>query len=181
MYGEFLEIVNIQNEVIGLACRGDIHRKQLKHRSVHIFVFNTAGELFLQKRVHTKDEFPGFYDSSAAGHVNPAESYYDAAARELKEELGITARLEKVAELPASGDTGWEFVWFYKTVTNDAVKPNPEEIESGGFYSLREIKKCLFANDKKGTSSFKRLLGIYLKHSAREQKALPHSFNEAGD
>ncbi len=174
MAEELLEIVDDQNKVIGIACRSDIHKKHLKHRSVHIFVFNSAGKLFLQKRVHTKDEFPGYFDSSAAGHVNPAESYHDAAARELKEELGINAQVEKVSELPASQATRWEFVWFYQAVTNDAVQPNPEEIADGKFYSLDDIQRCLLENDDKFTPSFQMLFDIYVQQTnLRRERTKP--------
>jgi isopentenyl-diphosphate delta-isomerase type 1 len=163
MTEEILEIVDNDNRVIGTAGRSEIHKQHLKHRSVHVFLFNSAGELFLQKRAQTKDEFPGYYDSSAAGHVNPGESYHAAAERELKEELGIEAPLEKVAELPASQETGWEFVSFYTSVTDDAVMLNNDEIEEGRFSSLREIREFLLSNGDKCTPSVKTLFEIYQK------------------
>ena len=164
MTEELLEIVDNDNRVIGTAGRSKIHKQHFMHRSVHVFLFNSAGELFLQKRAQTKDEFPGFYDSSAAGHVNPDESYHAAAERELKEELGIEAPLEKAAELPASQETGWEFVSFYTAVTDDTVKLNYEEIQEGKFYSLDEIRTLLLSNEDKFTPSVKALFAIYQKH-----------------
>ena len=59
------------------------------HRAVHILVFNQRGELFLQKRSMSKDNDPGMWDSSAAGHVDSGESYLDCATREIEEELGV--------------------------------------------------------------------------------------------
>ena len=163
MTEEILEIVDGNNRVIGTAGRSEIHKQHLKHRSVHVFLFNSAGKLFLQKRAQTKDEFPGYYDSSAAGHVNPGESYHEAAERELKEELGIEVPLEKIAELPASQETGWEFVSFYSAVADDAVKLNHDEIEDGGFYLLKEIRAFLLSDGDKFTPSFKTLFEIYQK------------------
>ena len=163
MTEEILEIVDYDNRVIGTAGRSEIHKQRFKHRSVHVFLFNSAGELFLQKRAQAKDEFPGYYDSSAAGHVNPGENYHEAAARELKEELGIEAQLEKVTELPASQETGWEFVSFYSAVSDDAVKLNYDEIEEGKFYSLKEIRALLLSDGDKFTPSVKTLFKIYQK------------------
>ncbi len=163
MTEEILEIVDCDNRVIGTAGRTEIHKRHFMHRAVHVFLFSSAGELFLQKRAQTKDEFPGYYDSSAAGHVNPGESYHEAAERELKEELGIEAPLEKVAELPASQETGWEFVFFYSAITDVAVKLNYEEIEEGRFYSLDEIRTLLLSDGDKCTPSVKTLLDIYQK------------------
>jgi len=163
MTEEILEFVDNDNRVIGTAGRSEIHKQRFKHRSVHVFLFNSEGELFLQKRAQAKDEFPGYYDSSAAGHVNPGENYHEAAARELKEELGIEAQLEKVTELPASQKTGWEFVSFYSAVSDDAVKLNYDEIEEGKFYSLKEIRALLLSDGDKFTPSVKTLFKIYQK------------------
>ena len=161
MTEEILEIVNEDNQVTGRAPRSQIHAQQLMHRAVHIFLFNSRGELFLQKRSAQKDEFPGYYDSSAAGHVDPQESYADAAARELEEELGITAALKKIAEIPASRDNGWEFSVFYTAVSDAAVSINPEEIAAGGFYSVDEITDWLERDGGLFTPAFKTLFQIY--------------------
>ncbi len=161
MAEEVLEIVNEHNQVIGQAARSEIHQRQLRHRSVHVFLFNSRGELFLQKRARTKDEFPGCYDSSAAGHVSPGESYLAAAQRELKEELGIKAALQTIAEISASQETGWEFVTFYSAVSDMHVNPSPIEIDGGDFYPLQEINTCMVREKNKFTPSFKKLFHIY--------------------
>ena len=99
-----------------------------------------------------------------AGHVNPGENYHEAAERELKEELGIEAPLNKIAELPASQETGWEFVSFYSAVADDAVSLNRDEIEEGRFYSLKEIRAFLLSDGDKFTPSVKALFEIYQMH-----------------
>ena len=146
---------------MGRAPRSQIHAQQLRHRAVHIFLFNLHGELFLQKRAAQKEEFPGYYDSSAAGHVDPQESYADAALRELEEELGITAALKKIAEIPASRDNGWEFSVFYTAVSDAPISINPEEIAEGGFYPVDEITDWLARDGGLFTPAFKTLFQLY--------------------
>src|SRR5271156_2765821 len=87
---EIFDVVNDQDEVIGQRSRGEVHRLGLKHRAVHVLVFNGRGEVFLQKRSMQKDTFPGAWDSSASGHLDSGEDYDACAARELREELGLT-------------------------------------------------------------------------------------------
>ena len=70
MSEEIFDVVNERNEVIGREPRSVVHRTGLKHRAVHILVFNARGELFLQKRSMAKDCFPGAWDSSASGHLD---------------------------------------------------------------------------------------------------------------
>ncbi|MBS3116158.1 NUDIX domain-containing protein [Candidatus Woesearchaeota archaeon] len=54
-------------------------------RIIRVFVFNKKGQLFLQKRSQKVRIYPGRWDSSATGHVDPGEDYTKAAKRELEE------------------------------------------------------------------------------------------------
>src|ERR1700722_17566559 len=113
---EIFDVVNDRDEVIGQNTRGEVHRLGLKHRAVHVLVFNRRGEIFLQKRSMRKDTFPGAWDSSASGHLDSGESYDDCAVRELREEIGlqIARAPERIFRLEACAETGQEFVWVYR-------------------------------------------------------------------
>jgi len=128
---ESFPIVDETNHVIGSAPRAKVHGDNLRHRSVHILVFDDKGDLFLQKRSRLKDQNPGVWDSSAAGHVLAGEDYHQAAQRELQEELGISATLDLVGELPESDRTGQEFVRLYRTRYRGPISLNKQEIETG--------------------------------------------------
>ncbi len=140
---EILEIVNEQDEVIGTATRMEIHRRGLMHRAVHIFVFNALGEIYVQRRSNSKDRHPLKLDSSAAGHVDPGETYKQTAIRELQEELGIEADLEEVLRLPASKETDREHVALFKTVTGQDPVPSSDEIVWGGFMSPERLSELM--------------------------------------
>ena len=93
---ELFDIIDdATGEVIGTAprkrCHGD---PSLIHRSVHIVVFNTAGQILLQKRNLHKDIQPGKWDTAVGGHLACGENFETAARRELAEELGIKEELE---------------------------------------------------------------------------------------
>jgi isopentenyldiphosphate isomerase len=88
---EIFDVVNERDEVIDARPRREVHRLGLKHRAIHVLVFNARGETFLQKRSMTKDREPGKWDSSSSGHVDSGEDYDACAVRELREEIGLTA------------------------------------------------------------------------------------------
>ncbi|MDQ6654685.1 MAG: 16S rRNA (adenine(1518)-N(6)/adenine(1519)-N(6))-dimethyltransferase RsmA [Verrucomicrobiota bacterium] len=132
---ELFAIVDADDRVIGRAPRGEVHANNLLHRAVHILLFNRAGELFLQKRSRWKDRHPCVWDSSAAGHVDDGEEYDATAIRELREELGITTPLQRVVKLPASEQTGLEFIWLYRGEHDGPFELAQGEIELGRFFT----------------------------------------------
>lgn len=143
--GERFAVVDSDDRVIGDAPRGEVHANNLLHRAVHILLFNNAGELFLQKRSRLKDRHPGVWDSSAAGHVDAGEDYDTAAVRELEEELGVGAPLERVVKLPASEQTGAEFIWLYRGRHNGPFRLARDEIELGRFFPPALVTAWLHA------------------------------------
>ncbi len=86
---EILSVVNEEDLVIGQRRRDEIHSLNLFHRSIHVLVFNSNGEIFLQQRGLLKQESPGLWASSVSGHVDAGESYDVACIREIEEEIGI--------------------------------------------------------------------------------------------
>jgi isopentenyl-diphosphate delta-isomerase type 1 len=128
---EIFDVVNERDEVIGRNTRAEVHRLGLRHRAVHVLVFNRRGEIFLQKRSMKKDRFPGAWDSSAAGHLDCGEDYDACAVRELREELGFTSPepLRPLFKLPATPETGMEHVWVYRCEAEGPFTLHPEEIE----------------------------------------------------
>jgi len=156
---EWLEVVDENDEVVRLERRGIIHASGLMHRSAQVLVFNSAGQLFLQKRSAGKDEFPGLWDSSAAGHVDPGEDYADCARRELAEELGITAplTLEPLFRIPASETTGWEHCSVFRCRYDGALSLQREEIDEGKWVSAPDMDRLVDDPDTPLTPAVRRI------------------------
>jgi len=140
---EILEIVDSHDKVIGTGTRGEIHRMGFFHRAVHMFVFNPAGQVYIQRRSCSKDRHPGKLDSSAAGHVDPGETNADTAIRELREELGMQAEIKEILRIPASEKTDNEHVVLFEVVTESEPVPNPEEIQWSAFISREKVTKLM--------------------------------------
>jgi isopentenyl-diphosphate Delta-isomerase len=143
---EILEVVNSDDKVIGRGTRGEIHRKNLMHRAVHIFVFNSNGEIYVQRRSALKDRHPLKLDSSAAGHVDPGESYEQTAVRELEEELGIAAQVEQVLQVAACEQTDNEHVMLFRVETDLEPVPNAEEVQWGCFITPEKLSALMQEN-----------------------------------
>ena len=180
---EKLPLVDNDGNLIGSATRGECHgiitdtgktsvddrpviKKKLLHPVVHLHLFNSAGELYLQKRPDWKKIQPGKWDTATGGHVDFGESVSDALVREVREELGISdftpVFLEKyIFESPVER----ELIYMFKAVYDGEVCPS-EELDGGRFWSEDEIRKAMGQGilTPNFESEYKRLL-TYLEKS----------------
>lgn len=141
MSDEIFDVVNERDEVIGHELRRIVHRDGLKHRAVHVLVFNMRGEVFMQKRSMSKDSSPGLWDSSASGHLDRGEEYDACAVRELREEIGLvlSAPPRRVFKVEPCTQTGQEFVWLYQCESEGPFTLHPEEIERGAWFTREQV------------------------------------------
>ncbi len=87
---EILDIINMDDQVIGQATREDVYAQKHMHRIVHVIVRDSAGRFLLQIRSETVKYLPLHWSTAVGGHVQTGETYKEAAWRELEEEIGIT-------------------------------------------------------------------------------------------
>lgn len=90
---EYLDLVNENDEIIGVTTKAKSHMNSEIHRVAAIFVFDKKGRLLIQEHL----ESGGKYDHSVGGHVRQGETYDEAAKREAYEELGLTEKLHKIS------------------------------------------------------------------------------------
>ena len=156
MSEEIFDVVNERDEVISQAPRSEVHARGLLHRVTHVLVFNSHGQIFLQKRSMTKDRQPGLWDSSASGHVDSGEDYDACAVRELREELGLRGAqpLERVFQINACAETDQEFVRVYRCQSEGPFELNADEIERGGWFAHEEVTRWMIARPQEFASAF---------------------------
>jgi isopentenyldiphosphate isomerase len=141
---EMLPLVDENGNVVGAATRGECHHGSMKmHPVVHLHVFNSKGELYLQRRPEWKDIQPGKWDTAVGGHVDLGENVEQALRREVREELGITDfHAERLMQYVFRSDRECELVFVHKTVYDGAIQPS-KELDGGRFWSVDEIRENL--------------------------------------
>jgi 16S rRNA (adenine1518-N6/adenine1519-N6)-dimethyltransferase len=158
---ERFDIVDKDDRVLGSESRDVIHVNNFFHRAVHMLLFNSLGELYLQKRSIWKDRNPGVWDSSAAGHVDSGEDYLTAAHRELREELGVAPPpLTPFARLTPNAVNGWEFLEIYRGTHEGPFHPAAMEVETGAFFSLEKIFSWAAASPENFSPVFLQILPL---------------------
>lgn len=169
MKEDIFDVVNERDEVIGQERRSIVHKKGLRHRAVHILIFNEKGELFLQKRSMSKDVSPGCWDSSCCGHVDSGESYETAVWRELIEELGLKLSeadqkaIQLLFKVEAREETGQEFVHVYRLDHEGPFELHPEEIDEGRWFTISEVNRLVDEERETVAGSFR-----YIWRKARD-------------
>jgi len=145
---EYFPIVTEEGMVTGKASRTECHSGTfLLHPVVHLHVFNSRGELYLQKRAMDKDIQPGKWDTSVGGHVDYGEETEDALRREVREELGITDfKPVFLRSYKFVSDREAELVNSYYTLYDGDIQPDPVEISEGKFWKISEIEQQLGKN-----------------------------------
>ena len=141
---ELFPLVDEEGNIICAATRGECHDGSKKlHPVIHLHVFNSKGELYLQKRPEWKDIQPGKWDTSVGGHVDLGESVEIALKREAQEELGISDfKPEILAHYIFESERERELVFAHKTIYDGVINPS-EELDGGRFWSIDEIKEHL--------------------------------------
>ncbi len=181
MSEEIFDVVNERDEVIDRMPRSEVHARGLLHRAVHVLVFNSRGEVFLQKRSMNKDRQPGVWDSSCSGHVDSGENYDETAVRELGEELGLdissqtaatgaSQPLQKLFKIDACAETDAEFVWVYRCKSEGPFQLHPDEIETGGWFAPEKVTSWIAERPQDFASTFVLIWKLFLTQRRKGAK-----------
>jgi len=137
---ERVAVVDEQDRVVGSATREEMRRRCLIHRASYVLVFNSHDELFLHRRTQTKDVYPGHYDVAAGGVVLHGETYEQAAARELGEELGVRGAPFR-AHFDFFHEDAGNRVWgrVFSCFWDGPVTLQPEEVAWGAFLPVEPV------------------------------------------
>ncbi|MCR5159210.1 MAG: NUDIX domain-containing protein [Prevotella sp.] len=142
---EIFPIVDESGTVIGSATRGECHGgSKLLHPVVHLHVFNSRGDIFLQRRPEWKDIQPGKWDTAVGGHIDYGETPEEALRREVREELGITDfKPEFMGKYVFESQRERELVYVHRTTYDEEIRPSADELDGGRFWTMQEIRQAM--------------------------------------
>jgi isopentenyl-diphosphate Delta-isomerase len=156
-------LVDANDRVIGTIEKMEAHQKGLLHRAFSILIFNSKGEMLLQKRASGKYHSGGLWTNTCCSHPMPEESMETATHRRLKFEMGI--------DIP----TTFAFKFLYKVrldrelieheldhvyvgTFDGSPAVNPAEVEDWKYISLHDLKLDMQAHPENYTHWFKLIM-----------------------
>jgi len=163
MTEEMFDVVNEKNKLIGLVkSRNEVHKNSEWHRGVHIWIFNSKGEILCQKRSETKDLYPGYWDTLVGGHVEAGKNYDETPVKELNEKLSLNVSIDnlipfgiKKYEMPFENMVERVFakIYIYKYNGNlSKLKLQEDEVSQLEFIKIEDLRK--FKNCKDNSRRF---------------------------
>lgn len=143
---ELFPAVDPDGNVLDCITRGHAHDGSLiLHPVVHVHVFNSKGELYLQHRPSWKPIQPDKWDTACGGHIEYGESVPDAMAREVREELGIDdlPEVEPLGKYVFESKVERELVYAFRVTYDGPVIPSADELDGGRFWSCAELAEAM--------------------------------------
>jgi isopentenyl-diphosphate delta-isomerase len=127
--------------------RGVHHQATPLHLAFSCYVFDGRGGVLVTQRALHKPTWPGVWTNSACGHPGPGEDIAEAVVRRVREELGLRLHDLRLA-LPAfryqavmvNGVRENEMCPVFTALTDDAVAPDPEEVEAAVWEPWEEFR-----------------------------------------
>ena len=156
-------LVDQEDHAIGTMEKMEAHQKGLLHRAFSVVIFNSKGEILLQKRARSKYHSGGLWTNACCSHPLPGEALENATRRKLKQEMGIDLKTE------------YAYKFFYRTRLDSGLiehecdhvftgifdgEPviNTHEVEDWKYISLDELRRDISLNPAHYTYWFKLIL-----------------------
>ena len=150
-------VVDASDRAVGTAPKLEAHVAGMLHRAVSVFVTDGAGRVLLQRRADGKYHSPGLWTNSACGHPRPGEDPEQAAARRLREEMGVRCALRHAgtfhyrAELP-NGLVEHEIDQVFVGEWTGEPAPDAREVGAWQWVGLGELERDLREHPRRYTA-----------------------------
>lgn len=139
---EIMDVYTSQKQLTKKTHVRDVPMAKDEYRFVvSVLVFNSLGELLIQKRHPTKHSWANYWDFTASGAVDTGEELYQAAQRELFEEMGIAVDFQNVpSRLTVRFEEGWDEIYFVEKDVNLAdLKLQTTEVSEAKWVTEAEL------------------------------------------
>lgn len=167
-----ITFVDKDDNVIGSGTRKEALERGIIHRIVRVFLFNSKGELLIQKRSSNVPS-PDKWDQSVGGHVDEGEDYLEAAQRELEEELGVKdIPLKEINKFYSEGTIktvrNKRFNMLYSALYDGEINFNKDEVSEIKWIGLEDLGEWMREKPEEFTKGFIKSFYINKNYSKND-------------
>ncbi|MBK5277352.1 MAG: isopentenyl-diphosphate Delta-isomerase [Bacteroidia bacterium] len=160
---EHVILVDQDDNAIGTMEKLEAHRKGILHRAFSILLFNSKGEVLLQKRAPNKYHSGGLWTNTCCSHPLPDEPLEQATQRKLKQEMGIELKPTFSYKFIYKADLDKGLVehecdHVFIGTFDGTPMINREEVEDWKFTEMNSLRVDIKKNPQAYTSWFKLIV-----------------------
>ena len=164
---ELIIQVDKNDNIIGHRPKEDFRNSQFIHRSSQLYLFNSNGEMLIQKRSPKKKLYPNLLDASVSGTVRKDEAYEQTLKREMKEELGISEPFEFLFKFSHFDKFDKAIKKVFTAKYNSDFKLQEDEVKEVFWISVEKLKKSITKNPKKFCGPLLTGLQVYFTKTTK--------------
>lgn len=161
---ELWDIYDRERQLLGYTRRrGELLQPGEYHLVVHVCIFNSKGELLIQKRQAWKRGYPNMWDVSVGGSATTGDDSRRAAQREAAEELGLELDLsQEMVRFTFNWAQGFDDYWLIKRdVDLSELHLQYEEVADAKWADRVEVARLVAAGEFVPYFFIDRLFDIY--------------------
>ncbi len=156
-------LVDEFDEKIGTGEKMAVHQAGWLHRAFSILVFNSRGEMLLQKRAQGKYHSGGLWTNACCSHPRAGTYILQEARNRLLEEMGIHCELEEIFTFVYRADLGNGMVeneidHVFRGTSDAEPRPNPEEAEDWRRIRMEDLRMEISENPENFTPWFRIIM-----------------------
>jgi isopentenyl-diphosphate Delta-isomerase len=159
-------LVDTEDREIGTMEKMEAHRKGILHRAFSIILFNSLGEILLQKRSSNKYHSGGLWTNTCCSHPLPNETIEEATVRKLKQEMGIDRQTNFVYKFFYRVQLAPDLIehecdHVYTGVFDGEPVINSDEVDAWKFISIDQLRHDVELNPGQFTYWFRLILDSF--------------------
>ncbi len=160
---EYVILVDEHDNELGAMEKMEAHAKGVLHRAFSVLVFNTKGEMLIQRRADCKYHSAGLWTNTCCSHPRPGEQIEEAAQRRLQEEMGLDLQPERaysfIYRIELDGGLIENELDHVLTATHDdAPTLNQDEAQDWKYISVPDLKRRMSTHPEEFTHWFKLIV-----------------------
>jgi isopentenyldiphosphate isomerase len=157
-----IDAVDQADSPIATIPRAEVFERHANFRVSHVLIFNSRGEVLLQRLALTRNRNPGAWGSSVASYLFSSETYVQAALRRVAQELGISDfPLIPLGKTEMVDEGCLKFISVFQSFAEGPFHLDPSHIDQVELVPISVIRRMIANGSRIFTPTFLQVFRFY--------------------